>query len=368
MPYYRRGYYRRGRSGYGYRRYNRSWRRRGWYRGGLSRASSQGSRRFSVIVPTQSVFNFTVPAGSFWSDLHALNPYSADPNSKFQHAALTASLLYRTYTRLYDQVKVDWVSVKISIMSLVGAGGVAPAVKVCTSWDRDINFSEVTANGPGDQVGIPTVDSIQTGSESQTSLIVNNSRAVINRFNGASDIQERTVFHDCSLTLMDSSWYVDSAFAAADLGKNLGYCPGLFMALNTATAPGTGASFVFTCSLDVKWHVTFRNPKFGLTAAEGGSSRNVIGDFTTEAVQPELTRKSVALPSPPSDLQEACGRLAYNIADNYDGYIDGSCSISDDVKVAVEKLGVEGFRKMFGDTYDEFIGSDKKDGELIKEA
>lgn len=366
MPFYRRGYYRRGRYGYGYRGYNRSWRRRGWYRrGGISRASTQGNRRFGVIIPTQAVFSFTVPANNYWSDLHAICPYSSNPSSKLQHAGLTSSLLYRTYTRLYDQVKIDWVSVKISIMSLVGAGGVAPAVKVCTSWDRDMNYHEVAASN-GDP-GV-TVDSIQTGSESQTTLVVNNSRAIINRFNGASDIQERTVFHDCSVSLLNSTYYADDCFTSGDWGKNIGYVPGLFMALNTATSPGSGSSFVFTCSLDVKYHVTFRNPKFGLSATGGGGTSRVVGDFTTEAVQPELTRKSVALPSPPSDLQEACGRLAYNIADNYDGYVDGSCSISDDVKVAVEKLGVEGFRKMFGDTYDEFIGGDKKDGELIKEA
>lgn len=377
MPFYRRGY-RRGRSGYGYRGYNRSWRRRGWYRRGLSRASTQGNRRFSVVVPTQAVFNFTVPGLNYWSDLYAVCPYSANPTSKLEQAALPSSLLYRTYTRLYDQVKIDWVSVKLSIMTLVGVGGVAPAIKVCTSWDRDMNVYDVVDMGATPSP-IPTVDTIQTGSESQTSLIVNNSRAVITRFNAASDLQERTIFHDCGLNLVDSTYYVDAAYNSA--GSGLGYCPGLYMAVNSATAPAEGASFTFTCSLDVKWHVTFRNPKFGLSTV--GGVNKAVGDFASEPVRSEGAGKNVSkvlgisqntgTPVYCGLLGDVVDRLKLNM--HTDGvYSDGEYDHDEDVQFAYEKLGDEVFHQLFKNVYDDDLTKfslivDKKDGDvLIKEA
>lgn len=373
MPFYRRGYYRRGRSGYGYRGYNRSWRRRGWYRRGLSRSSTQGNRRFSVIVPTQASFNFTVAAGAYWSDLWAVCPYSGLTANKLMQAGLPSSLLYRTYTRLYDQVKVDWVSVKISIMSLVGAGGVAPAVKVCTSWDRSATYTDISSSQPG---AIPDPTTIQTGSESQTSLIVNNSRAVVNRFNGASDLQERTLFHDCSLESL-GGFYYDGMWRA---DQPVGYCPELFIALNTATAPGTGTTFSFTCSLDVKWHVTFRNPKYGLTSS--GQSKSG-GDLTTEPVEVKAAGKSapkiLGFSQPDGGvvysglLGDVVDRLKLNM--HTDGvYEDGEYDHDEDVQFAYEKLGDEVFHQLFKNVYDDDVKKfslivDEKDGDvLIKEA
>lgn len=360
MPYYRRGYSRRGR--YGYRGYNRSWRRRGWFRrGGLSRASTQGNRRFSVIVPTQSVFNFTVPAGQYWSDLFALCPYANNPGIKLQQASLPSSLLYRTYCRLYDQVKIDWVSCKISIMSLVGAGGIAPAVKVVTMWDRDMTVMEGVPQGG--QIHVPTIDNLQSGSESQTSLIVNNSRAVINRFNAASDIQERTTFHDCSIsneTGGAGAFYADYLWYN---GKRVGYCPGLYVALNSATAPGEGSQFTFTCSLDVKWHVTFRNPKFGLSSS-GSSNSKTVSDLVTESVPVKAAGKSVAksvsfdagavsdvLPTYTGLLGDAVDRLTAGM-DDPGVYDDGEYNIKEDVEFAYGKLGDEKFHEVFKDHYD----------------
>lgn len=382
MPFYRRGYYRRGRSGYGYRGYNRSWRRRGWYRrGGVARSSTQGTRRFSVVVPTQASFNFTVAGGSYWSDLHAIAPYDSRGGAT-RHCSLPSSLLYRTYTRLYDQVKIDWVSVRISIMSLVGSGGVTPAVKVVTMWDRALSNDD--ASNPDN---VPTPDSIQNGSESQISLIVNNSRAIVNRFNGANDLQERTLFHDGSLSSL-SGGYVDAAFLE---GQNCGYVPALYIALNTATSPGAGNSFSFTCSLDVKWRVTFRNPKYGLSVSSGSKA---VGDLTSdletlraEAVKSEGAGKSVAkkvtfdagalsdvLPTYSGLLGDVVDRLSAN--SHVEGvYDDGVYSHDEDVKFAYEKLGDEKFHELFKNVYDlslkeqGLIVVDQKDGDvLIKEA
>jgi hypothetical protein len=251
MPYYRR-------------RYRSRWPYRSWRRGSVTRSSQAGRRTFNVSIPTSDAFQMTVGASNFWSNLVGISPYFTFSGNGLSHAALTSSLLYKTYTKLYDEVKVNSVYVKISLMTNVGTGGLVPAVNLVSVWDRNVKRAEII-----DGEGIPTTATIQTGSESQSTLIVNNSRAVVSRYNKASDLQERTTFHDCSTVVYSSTGIVDQEWSNK---APIGYCPGLMFALQTSTAPGAGSSYVFDVAVEVRWNVTFRNPKFGLS---GSSAKGI---------------------------------------------------------------------------------------------
>lgn len=347
-----RGY--RVRTGYGRRGYNRSW-RRGWYRSRSTLKSQQSGRRmFSVTIPTSAAFSMSSQSGSYWTNIFCVNPYFYEQNGPYGQAALPSSLLYRVYTQLYDQVKVNGVTIKISIMSNIGTGGLVSAVKVCSCWDRDAQYTELVESSDP-----MTTDRLQMGSESQSQLIVNNSKAIVYRSNWAGDIMERSTYHDCTITQSSGQFY-DVAWRE---NGSIGYCPALYFALQTASAPGAGG-YNFSVAVEAQWRVTFRNPKFGLSS----NNSKGVGDLGAVAVKSDGVGKSVSLlPSSSSDVKEVCGRLAYNLGDSYEGYSDGSFSIADDVKIAVGKLGVESFRKMFGDNYDDFIDDGVSDGALVKE-
>lgn len=245
---------------FGYKRFFK----RNWYkRGSAARNSMSGRRTFNVSIPTSDAFQMTVAASNYWSNLVGISPYFTLSTNQLSHAALTSSLLYKTYCGLYDQVKVNSCYVKISLMTNVGTGGLVPAVNLVSVWDRNAKKSEVV-NGHG----IPTTATIQTGSESQSTLIVNNSRAIVTRYNRATDLQERTTFHDCTVTSYGTGGTIDSEWSD---GGAIGYCPALMFALQTSTAPGAGSSYVFDVAIEVRWNITFRNPKFGLagTSAKG---------------------------------------------------------------------------------------------------
>jgi hypothetical protein len=159
-------------------------------------------------------------------------------------------------------------------MSLVGSGGVVPALRFVTCWDRDWYYEDASA------ARIMSNSDLETGSESQVTLIVNNSRAIISRYSRASDILERSTFHDCTLD-EDGGSYSDQYYNA---GNSVGYSPGLLFAINTATAPGQDQSFSFNVALDVRWNVTFRNPKYGLSSAAGRGVSS-IEDLKKEVVE-----------------------------------------------------------------------------------
>lgn len=252
-----------------YRRrgYSRTFRRsrwpfRSWRRRSVVRAEQSGRRTFTCSIPSNSAFQLVVPARKYWSNLVAVSPYFYSPEMAACKCSLIASQLYRVYTTLYDQVKINGVTLKISVMTNIGAGGIVSAAKLVTQWDRDAQWKEV-----GEGHDLPTTNSLESGSESQSKLIVNNTRAVVYRSNWAADLQEKSTYHDCSIDVSGSTWY-DRQYHDGPVG----YSPSLFMALQSSTAPDTGSSYTFDIAVEATWRVTFRNPKFGLSAGSSGFS------------------------------------------------------------------------------------------------
>lgn len=248
-----------------YRRrgYSRTFRRsrwpfRSWRRRSVVRAEQSGRRTFTCSIPSNEAFQLIVPAKKQWSNLVAVSPYFYSSEMAACKCSLIASQLYRVYTTLYDQVKINGVTCKISVMTSIGAGGLVPAAKFVTQWDRDAQYKEV-AEGHD----LPTTNSLEIGSESQSKLIVNNSRAILYRSNWASDLQEKSTFHDCSIDLSGSTWY-DRQYHDGPVG----YSPSLFMALMSSAIPPQGSSYTFDVAVEATWRVTFRNPKFGLTVGD----------------------------------------------------------------------------------------------------
>lgn len=272
MPYLARRSYRSG----------GRWPYRSWRRGTRS-AAVAGNRRFNVCIPVQDAFTMTVGAGQYYTAVGGVCPYYSAKNSSSASAistkaSMVSSILYRTYSQLYDEVKINAVSVDISFMTVIGAGGVVPAAKFFTSWDRNCTFSECVQRN-----GIPNNVQIQTGSESQVALLTNTSSMIIKRFVRATDLIEKARFHDCTVS-EDANGYYDEMWGHGDGHNDVGFCPAMFFCLNTAASPASGNVFSFSVSLEVKWYVTFRNPKFGLSTGDGRGVSSLIPSGDVKSV------------------------------------------------------------------------------------
>lgn len=261
MNSYSRGY---GRRRYGaYRRrygYGRTW-RRNWYRYGSRAGGMQrnGRRTFVLSVPIDQIYTMTIPAGASVSNLLRTCPWykyigtaatTANINSVAQN--LMDNVAYRMYTKLYDQVKIISVSHRVYICNPVGVSGGLPAMKVYTSWDRDMVNTD----------GVPTANDLMNGPESQSQMFVTNSRAEFVRSIRATDLQERTTFHDCSVKTNDTNtatydvyWY--------EHGSQIGFSPSMTMAFEASDTNAADRSF--QVSISTRYVMCFRNPKFGLS-------------------------------------------------------------------------------------------------------
>ena len=302
--------------------YKRSF-RRGWYKRGTSYAAKRGTAQFTCRIPIEDVVNFKIPATTSstdphqWSNLICTCPYAMfttnDTKMDFSRGSLLSSYLYRTYTRIYDQVKVNAVAVSIGVMEGIGIGGLN-AVRLYTNWDRDLTFEEFANSGV-----VPTTpEELATGSESQSYLLVNNSKQTFKRYIAARDVQERTTFHDCSYkihnkTLVPGSSYVmyegyygDEVYAPLVSGTtgtgtgataygtsgNCGFVPSLAMAI---WSPSTfNAERSIPVSLKVTYSVTFRMPKFGLASSSPSSKLLAMRtDAVSDVIEEEKETKEM---------------------------------------------------------------------------
>lgn len=262
---YRRRYpsrYRRRYSGY----------RRRYYRRRSSASSVSSRSRCRIVVKTQKVVTLTIPAGSRDSDVLSSSPYIDNPSADSISgcAGAVGSQLYQAYANLYDSVKCDGVISRISVISPVGgaSGAVSTALTVVSAYDRMGTKDEVSA-GPLTRV---TLSDLLKYSTVQTRTAINNSVAKTARMCWASDIQERTTFHDCSFSTSstnsrDKDWYANS--------DKVGYfAPAFWCAVQLAAAASTNPVTV-NLLLEQVYYMTFRSPKFGVSQSTSSSSAAV---------------------------------------------------------------------------------------------
>ena len=270
MPTYVYKYRRRyGRRWSRYRRYGAYSRYRRRRSGTSSTATTRG--RVRVRVPIQQVLSVPIAAGAIDSSIITSSPWfqntdreAGDPPYGMCSGVITG--LYRAYANLYDQVKCDGVVTRLSILTPIGSSS-TPAVQVVIAYDRLGTPQEVVNNTgtAADPESITTGDLFNYSSATVSSAI-NNSVAKLSRSCWASDIQERTQFHDCSVLTNQSSSY---SCTDKDFYSNLrrvGYfSPLTLIGLRLAAAPQSATTI--SVLLEQTYYFTFRNPKYGGSAS-----------------------------------------------------------------------------------------------------
>jgi len=276
MPTYVYKYRRRyGRRWSRYRRYGAYSRYRRRRSGTSSTATNRG--RIRVRVPVQKVISVPVASGSYDSSIVTSSPWyqtatAGQAQDPVGVCAAVSSPLYRAYTGMYDQVKCDGVVSRISIVTAIGSA--IPAVQVVTAYDRMGTRDEVMN---ADASSTTTTASLFDFSSASIVSAINNSVAKTSRSCWASDLQERTVFHDCSLTQPAASGFAaDVSFNTSP--EHVGYfSPLTLIGLRLAAAPSTDTTVQIL--LEQTYYFTFRNPKYGGSATSTAVTRvaNVDG-------------------------------------------------------------------------------------------
>ena len=266
MPYYSR--YRR-RTGFArYRRRYSGYRRR-YYRRRTSTGGSLSSRsRLRIRVPAQRVVTLTIPAKSTDSDVATANPFFEQLNDRPQCVCSAVGMpLYQAYTGLFDQVKCDGVVTKVAVVSPIGAGAALQALQLLIAYDRQGTINE-TINSPA----ATTVSTLYNMSSVQIRSAINNSVAKTARTCWASDIQERTVFHDCTIAVTQDKKVIYDQDYNSDRQVAAYFVPLTYIGIRNAAAAAESSTSV-QILIEQVYYFTFRNPKFGAAPASGGGTK-----------------------------------------------------------------------------------------------
>lgn len=289
-------YYSRYRRRTGFARYRRRYSgyRRRYYRRRTSTGGSLSTRsRLRIRVPAQRVVTLTIPAKSTDSDIATANPFYERLDNKPTCVCSAVGMpLYQAYTGLFDQVKCDGVITKVAVVSPIGggAGAALTALQLLIAYDRCGTVTE-TKNSPPSAGQAPpiTVSDLYNMSSVQIRSAINNSVAKTARSCWASDIQERTVFHDCSVA-GDSAVIYDKEYLADEHGTSY-FVPLTMIGIRNAAAAAESSTTV-QILIEQVYYFTFRNPKFGAastTSTAGTRARAVAADdpLATESLDSE---------------------------------------------------------------------------------
>lgn len=261
MPYYRSSYY----------RYARRWPYRSWRRSGVARSQQQGNRRFTVSIPIEGYGLVGVLANQRYSRVMMFQPfYNSDSDGATdglsKYGNVVGNEVFQIYCRLYDEVKVDSMSVQIAVQGLpAGVNG----FKLVSAVDRHVNLHDI--------FNLQTTAQLFGSPESMSRVFTSLQNAKQYRVVYARDLGERTTFCDSTLGTRDvaAAGGVD-AYQQRGLLEFLNeglyscFVPGISVGFECSSSPATAGY----CTVQYKcvYKFTFRNPKY---SGIGGMSRGV---------------------------------------------------------------------------------------------
>lgn len=314
MPYYSR--YRR-RSGYSRYRRRYSVARRRYRRRSTTSGSVSGRSRIRIRVQCSRIVAVPIAAKSADSSVVTSVPWygrdGSDPTYPYQACCGAASQpLYQAYTNLYDQVKCDGVVSRISLVTAIGGAPPFSSVQIITAYDRMGTRAEVYGD---DAAKNNNVVDLLNYSSAVTRTAINNSVAKTARSCWASDIQERTVFHDCSVNPINQGdkvvGFQDRDYVSTS--TKVGYfTPMLLLGFRLSSPVGDAAQLI-NVLLEQTYYFTFRNPKYGVS---GGtvSGASAAAARSTVMAEPADTRtldtEGEMIFDPPQALVDATVRAA----------------------------------------------------------
>ena len=230
--------------------------------------------RVGIKAVDHYIQNMRVHGGTSYTDVFCLNPfmvklsptnvpqtYGCYPTSTINSAVVNA------YCKLYDEFKVDSVTVKITLTSIVGNGGDVNCVKFYTAWDRKGSIEDTKLLAK-----YPTVNDLEAMPSCQTAIIANNTTSSIVRSCKASDFFEKYVFCDCTCSNYNVTIRADATYSTpqscygadsyVQAGANmLMFCPTFYFGAETINYVPDEDAYL-NIVVDTVVFYTFRNPKY----------------------------------------------------------------------------------------------------------
>lgn len=275
------------------RYYRRKYRRR--YKRKVINLTSRS--RITVRIPVTKTVSLVVPSGTKNSNVICFAPVidfrageaaagGTPARTCWDGHHLDGGLMYHplyvNYANLYDEMKIDRMTVRGVIQTPVGAGQDFESVSVYTAWSRSADKNDF-----GNEY--PTLATMRSMSTYQQAIAVNNTVNKFVRSLATSDLLEKISFIDASpwpngtnaptfqvsdgvTTLSVPANYVKPLVAwNGSNGLDPKFAPVFYFGITAGVTSSVDRTAV--CQVQIMYTVTFRTPKFGASAS---ASRDTI--------------------------------------------------------------------------------------------
>ena len=275
MPRYSRYY--RGRSwGYrrGYGRYRRRYSRRSGR--GTYTATKKGNKRINVSLQDRISTTLTIGANTWNTNVKAISPFGWANAVTNAIGSMVDLPTYLAYSYLFDQVKLNSISVRFNINRTL-SGLVDATSDLITCVDR---------NGTQSDLATPmSFDQLKNSSSALRTTFNGQSTFTTTRWLSASDFMEKYTFFDATKSTTDThainSW--------VNTSQVTGFTPIIFFAMETSLATSSSSRNI-NLDLDITYNMTFRNPKNGMSfsSAKAAADSKASSDLVSTEVQDDI--------------------------------------------------------------------------------
>lgn len=234
--------------------------------------------------------------------MHIVSPFvvnitpAATQESTFFTHWLAGDTLFRTYSNLYDQMKIEKLGYKFTAIDTIGNGGQLGAVRMICAWDRYSNYRELYTGQR------PLVQNLMMMAGTRSAMFANNSRVKMYVTVRPSDLQERSMWFDvdpveyqvqaASMGIANNQNF--RTLAPWTLTGSSGpFFPCLYVALYSPIANGTAAAIPINIMMDTYCTVSFRNPKYSYEATNRALPQQITVDLGKQPEEGDIEMEPI---------------------------------------------------------------------------
>lgn len=211
---------------------------------------------------------YHIGANSYESNVWIISPFGYATGTQSCVGTLTALNTYQAYASLFDEFKLNSISVRFNVTRTL-SGFADATTDFITCLDRHGNAEDITNR--------MTMNQVENSSSAVRTTFNGQSTFTTTRSYRATDFMEKYTFYDASYHEDGAvtGRYIDAWYNNAN---NTGFTPLIYSALKTTMATAAATRDI-TCTADITYNLTFRNPKNGISVSAAKAA--------AEAVDPE---------------------------------------------------------------------------------
>lgn len=264
---------------YGKRRYSGRWGSTYRKSVGSARAAKAGNKLAYYNGSVNGSFQFVVPTGSFYSDVHMFCPFagaltmSGSGSSASYilnegtgvHGGILNDRGFRLMCHQYDECRLTRVAIKMSC-GVSASTSFTNSIKVHSIVDRNFTYKELQAQASTAMTDQEKIDfkSIVDNPGDVVFTWNNNSYRTMNRYCSPTDLKEKEAWVDSSVEYTGNAGLspLTQMYNHGWYNGNCEFAPTFMYCIQQAAAPSAYQSVPVTYSIE--YCFAFRNPRSGL--------------------------------------------------------------------------------------------------------